>query len=497
MKELQSVIKLGLVAALITLLVAVAFLIGYQAGNKPDELGTTVATENLTLSEDSPTPTSTVAATALSVEDAPMASDTPAPTVPDPTQTDFPAPTLTKSADTKVPESTATERPPTAIPEATLEPVPTTPPATIAPIPTPPSREARLTDEEALEILREVWDLVDTEFFGELPIPEERAYAAIRGMLETLADDYTSFSEPSIAEIRREDASGSFEGIGAFVDTNEENILEIVQPFKGSPAQEAGLLPGDLVLAVDGQSIVGYATLDAITLIRGPGGTEVTLTIQRGTAEPFDVTIVRARLDIPIVESQVLEGDIGHVRLAGFDAQATLQLEKAIEELFEQGATTLILDLRGNPGGFLNQAVQVSDLFLDEGLILIERRSDGTEVEFPSTDDGLAQDVPLVVLVNGGSASASEIVAGAIQDRGRAVLIGETTFGKGSVQLLHTLSDGSELRVTVARWFTPNDKAIHGEGLIPDIEVSISPEDLEAGRDPQLDRAIEFLKTEQ
>jgi carboxyl-terminal processing protease len=345
-----------------------------------------------------------------------------------------------------------------------------------------------------MQVLREVWSLIDTEFYGELPTPAERAYAAIRGMLDTLDDDYTSFSEPSIAEIRREDASGSFEGIGAFVGTNEDNILEIVEPFKGSPAHEAGLLPGDLVLAVDGQSVIGYALFDAIALIRGPEGSEVTLTIQRRDAEPFDVTIVRARLDIPIVESEMLEGSIAYVRLTSFDAQATMQLEAALEELFSQDATALILDLRGNPGGFLDQAVHVADLFLGEGLILIERRGDGDEIEFPSTENGLAQDIPLVVLVNGGSASASEIVAGAIQDRGRAILIGETTFGKGSVQLLHTLSDGSELRVTIARWFTPNDKAIRGEGLAPDIQVPFTPEDAEAGRDPQLDQAIEYLK---
>jgi carboxyl-terminal processing protease len=312
-------------------------------------------------------------------------------------------------------------------------------------------------------------------------------------MLETLDDENTTFTEPGRAEIRRADASGSFEGIGAFVGLNEDGILEIVQPFRGSPAERAGLLPGDQVLAVDGESIVGYDVLDAITLIRGPEGTEVVLTIRRTDEGIFDVSIVRARLDIPIVESEMLEANIGYVALVEFSSPAASRLEEAIEELFDQGATALIFDLRGNPGGFLDQAVQVADLFLDEGLVLTERRGDGEEIQFTSGDEGLAQDVALVVLVNGGSASASEIVAGAIQDRGRGTLIGETTFGKGSVQLLHTLSDGSELRVTVARWFTPNDHAIHGEGLVPDIEVLLSPEDREAGRDPQLEQAIDFL----
>jgi carboxyl-terminal processing protease len=357
---------------------------------------------------------------------------------------------------------------------------------------------ATITDEEALQVLSEVWDLVESEFYGELPPPEERVYGAIRGMLGTLDDDYTSFIEPSIAEINRTDASGSFEGIGALVSMNEDDILEIVRPFEDQPADKAGLLPGDMVLAVDSESIVGYGIYEAITLIRGPEGTAVVLTIQRGTGtEAFDVAIVRARIDIPIVESRMLEETIGYVSLFDFSAQATLQLETAIQELQDQGANGLILDLRGNPGGFLDQAVRVSDVFLDEGLVLIERSSDGRVREFTSTRDGVALDIPLVVLVNGGSASASEIVAGAIQDRGRGVLIGETTFGKGSVQLPHTLSDGSELRVTIARWFTPNDRAIHGEGLAPDIEVTLTPEDLEADRDPQLERAIEYLKTGQ
>jgi carboxyl-terminal processing protease len=465
---MRNVIKLGLALMLIALLVAVAFAIGYQAGNA------TEGQDGDSITQQTSTPQTESAVTA------PTEVPTSIPTLSLPADTDTPLPAVTPSAEALQP---------------TLSP---SPPESIA-TPTPePTENATLTDEEALQVLQEVWDLIESEFYGELPSPEERAYGAIRGMLATLDDDYTSFIEPSIAEINRTDASGSFEGIGALVSMTEDDILEIVRPFEHQPADKAGLLPGDLVLAVDGESIVGYGIYEAITLIRGPEGTPVVLTIQReaGT-EPFDVTIVRARIDIPIVESQMLEETIGYVSLFDFSAQAASQLETAIQELKDQGATGLILDLRGNPGGFLDQAVRVSDIFLDEGLVLIERSSDGRVREFTSTDDGLAQDIPLVVLVNGGSASASEIVAGAIQDRGRAPLIGETTFGKGSVQLPHTLSDGSELRVTIARWFTPNDRAIHGEGLAPDIEVPLTQEDLEADRDPQLDRAIEYLKTGQ
>ncbi len=466
MEGFRRMAKIGLVVVLVALLVASGFFIGYWIGSDNGSNSSKVAPDQANSEQANsvgiqPTPTSSIATATATL--API-------------------------------EESALETP---LPEATLPPPPL---PTSEPEVTAPSQlegEAALADEDALKILREVWALVEAEYYGELPSPQERVYSAIRGMLETLDDEYTSFSEPSIAEIRRSDASGTFEGIGALVTMNEDDLLEIVQPYKESPAARAGLLPGDLVLAVDGQSIFGFGIYDAITLIRGPEGTPVVLTIQRGEAEPFDVKIVRARLDILILESEMLEGNIGHITLFEFSAKATQRMEEEIEALLDQGATALIFDLRGNLGGFLDQAIQVSDLFLDEGLVLIERRSDGQEIEFSSTDDGLAQDIPLAVLVNGGSASASEIVAGAIQDRGRGVLIGETTFGKGSVQLVHTLSDGSELRVTVARWFTPNDRAIHGEGLVPDIEVPVSQEDVDAAQDPQLERAIEYLKTGQ
>jgi carboxyl-terminal processing protease len=477
MDNLKNVIKLALAMLLVALLVVAAFIVGYEAGTE------TKAETDDAVQVDEQTSSSLVEPTATAVQTLlPSATHTVAPTEASIDRTPLPEETV------PTPSPSPTQAPSEPEISQSFEQIQAT---------VQPTVEATLSDDEAMQVLEEVWELVNSEFFGELPPPEQRAYGAIRGMLETLDDEYTSFSEPSIAEIRRSDSTGTFEGIGALVALNDENILEIVQPFNGSPAEEAGLLSGDLVIAVDGESIVGYGIYEAITLIRGPEGSEVILTVQRGDAEPFDVKIVRARLDIPIIQSELLEETVAYVNLFEFSSPATSRLEEAIEEMLNQGATSLILDLRGNPGGFLDQAVQVSDLFLDEGLVLIERRSDGQELEFTSTDDGVAQDIPLVVLVNGGSASASEIVAGAIQDRGRAILIGETTFGKGSVQLLHALSDGSELRVTVARWFTPNDRAIHGEGLAPDIVVPVTPEDQEAGQDPQLERAIEYLKTGQ
>jgi carboxyl-terminal processing protease len=363
------------------------------------------------------------------------------------------------------------------------------PTPTPVPIPTPSNE-----DEETFQLFWEVWDLVQRHFYGELPDMQELTYAAIRGMLSTLGDDYTAFIEPSVAAIIAEDATGEFEGIGAFVGMDEEGKVEIVEPFEGGPAEQAGIRAGDRVLEVDGVSIVGVTLYEAIGLIRGPEGTEVTLLIEReGVAEPFKVTVTRARLDIAITEVEMRDDGIGYIRLYDFSATASERMVEGLEELLAQEPQAIIFDLRGNPGGWLDQAVDVADLFLDDGAILIERWSDGREKSFEAHPGDVGENVPLVVLVDRGSASAAEIVAGALQDRERAVLIGEPTFGKGSVQRPFTLSDGSELRVTAALWFTPNDRAIHGDGLAPDIEVPWPEEEVEPDVDPQLERAVEYI----
>ncbi|MBE9472824.1 MAG: S41 family peptidase, partial [Chloroflexi bacterium] len=349
--------------------------------------------------------------------------------------------------------------------------------------------------EEAFQLFWEVWDLVQRNFYGELPDMQEVTYAAVHGMLLTLDDDYTAFMEPDIAAVIAEDATGEFEGIGAFVDMNEENKLEIIGTFEGGPAEGAGLLAGDCVLEVDGVSIVGSTLYEAIGFIRGPAGTEITLLVERaGVSEPFEVAVTRARLEIPIIEVEMRDEGIGYIRLREFSATASERVEQGLEELLAQEPRGIVLDLRQNPGGWLDQAVEVTDLFLDDGVIVVERWSDGNEQVFDADPGDTGEKVPLVVLVNGSSASASEIVAGALQDQERAILVGEPTFGKGSVQRSFTLSDGSELRVTIALWFTPNDRAIHGQGLTPDIEVPWpEEEDLEPDEDPQLERAVEYL----
>lgn len=359
------------------------------------------------------------------------------------------------------------------------------------PIPTP-----RNEDEKTFQLFWETWDLVQQHFYGELPDMQEITYAAIRGMLDTLNDDYTAFIEPKVASILEEDASGEFEGIGAFVDLDDAGRVRIVDTFKNGPAEQAGLQAEDRVIAVDGESIIGDTLYEAIGLIRGPAGSDVILTVEReGTPEPFEVTVTRARLDIPIVEAEMRDDGIGYIRLYEFSATAREVLEKNLEDLLNQNPDGIVLDLRQNPGGWLDQAIDVADLFLGDKLVAVERFSDGRERQFEADAGDVGEDVPLVVLVDGGSASASEIVAGALQDQDRAILVGTTTFGKGSVQRPFKLSDGSELRVTIARWFTPDDQPIHNHGLTPDIEVPWPQEDREQDPDTdiQLERAVEYL----
>jgi carboxyl-terminal processing protease len=361
---------------------------------------------------------------------------------------------------------------------------------TPAPIPTLTNGES-----ETFQLFWEVWGIVQRDFYGELPDETEMTYAAIRGMLNSLNDPYTAFIEPEAAAIQAEDATGEYEGIGAYVDLDEEGRLLIIEPFEGSPAEEAGLLPDDRIIAVDGVSTAGLTLYEAIGLVRGPAGTEVTLLVERdGVPEPFEVTVTRAHFEIEITQTEMLDNDIGYIRLREFSATAGQKMQEGLEKLLAQNPRGIILDLRYNPGGWLDQAVEVSDLFLDGGVILTQRWKDGSQQVYKAHPGEIAEDIPLVVLVDRGTASAAEIVSGALQDQGRAILIGETTFGKGAVQLVYNLSDGSQLLVTSALWFTPNNQPIHGNGLTPDIEV-LWPEELEEGEDPMRDRAIEYFLT--
>ncbi len=392
---------------------------------------------------------------------------------------------------------------PTAPPTATVEPTaePTQPVALDGDAIAPPAGSP--LEGVDFTTFYEVWDLIANEFDGSVPPGDEMLDSIIRGSLETLDDNYTRYVSPDVAERMRQDEDGAVEGIGAFVMENDEGLFEIVRPIDGQPADLAGVKAGDILIEVDGQSVLDLTFDEVILIVRGPQGSSVDLKFAReGQEEPVEFTIVRTRFEVPVVESEILPVEmtggatIGYIRLSEFNRSAEEKLLEALADIMAQNATGLILDLRDNPGGFLDQSVAVADAFLPEGVALFERNIRGLDETFQTHTGDVAETIPLVVLVNSGSASASEIVAGAIQDRDRAVLIGETTFGKGSVQQIHPLSDGSELRVTIARWYTPNNNTIDKQGITPDIEVD-NPEDLGGPEDGQLMRAIEFLLTGQ
>ncbi|HMR65930.1 MAG TPA: S41 family peptidase [Anaerolineae bacterium] len=344
----------------------------------------------------------------------------------------------------------------------------------------------------------EAWIFLNEEFYGEIPADDERVYGAIRGMVTSFGDQHTSFIDPVRAAIMSENIQGSFEGIGATIRMDEAGRLIIADPMPDRPAFKAGLRPGDIIVEIDDQTVEGLSLFEAVLEIRGPANSSVTLTILReDEPEPLEFTVMRAKIELEVVESKMVGDTIGYVRLTQFSGGAAEKLTEAIEDLFEQGAEALVFDLRSNPGGLLSEAVNVGSLFVNSGTITIERLRGGEEKVFTAKRGyQVATDTPLVILVNSGSASASEIVAGAMQDLDRATVIGQQTFGKGSVQLPHTLSDGSELRVTIAEWLTPAGRQIHQQGIAPDIEVELTSEDIENERDPQLEQALEFLKGE-
>jgi carboxyl-terminal processing protease len=271
-----------------------------------------------------------------------------------------------------------------------------------------------------------------------------------------------------------------------------------VSPIKDSPADKAGLLPGDIVLKVNDTIIQNMDVNQAVTLIRGPKGSTVTLQIQRiKQPAPFTVAIVRDTIRTPFVESRMIEGTtIAYLRLNEFGATAPDEMTAALQQLLAQHPTGLIFDLRHDGGGFLTVGIDVASQFLKGNqVVMIEKTKDGAAQQLKSKSGGLATDIPMVLLVDNGSASASEIVSAAIKDYGRATIIGTKTYGKGSVQFVNTLKDGSELRVTTAHFFSPKDNAIDGVGVTPDIQIELTPDDVANKADPQLDRAVQFLKT--
>ncbi|CAG0934960.1 carboxyl-terminal processing protease [Thermoflexales bacterium] len=348
---------------------------------------------------------------------------------------------------------------------------------------------SRSSDTHA-PLLEEAWEVADSQFYGELPTEQVRTYGAVRGMMESFKDPYSVFVEPPQTELQSQQLSGKFGGIGASV-RRETDGRYVLSPFPDRPAAQVGVQEGDVLVKVDDTPITIEMRLEDITsLLRGEVGTQVKVEIERvGQQLAFNIT--RAEISTPSVTWRILSQapDVGYVRLNIFSQTSKDELVSALEDLRKQGAKKLIFDLRDNGGGLLDASIEVASQFID-GKVVSEKRRVGGPRDYTAEAGGVARDLPLVVLVNGSTASASEIVAGAIQDLGRGVLVGTKTYGKGSVQNVIPLSDGSSLHVTVAEWLTPNGRQLTGQGLQPEVVVELTGDDVANGRDPQLDRAI-------
>jgi carboxyl-terminal processing protease len=346
-----------------------------------------------------------------------------------------------------------------------------------------------------------VWRLLDEKYVATknastTVTAQDRVWGAIQGMTSSLGDPYTVFMPPEENKDFSENISGNFEGVGMEVGI-KDGALSVIAPLKGSPAEKAGLKAGDKIITIDGKTAIDLSTDKAVKLIRGPKGTIVKITVLRiGIDKPIDFEITRAVIDIPTVETEI-KGDVFVISLYNFYAQSQTKFNKALEDFVKSGKTKLILDLRGNPGGYLNAAVDMASWFLPQGKPIVrEEFSDGqAESVFRSLGYNIFKDnLKMIILVDGGSASASEILAGALQEHGVAKLVGTKTFGKGSVQEVLRVTSDTSLKITIAKWLTPNGRSISDGGLTPDYEVKITEDDVKAEKDPQMVRALELLE---
>ncbi len=359
-----------------------------------------------------------------------------------------------------------------------------------------PGPSQSVSGPDSFKIFWEAWGITEKNFVDPGALDQQKmTRGAVKGMLDSLGDPHSGFVDPQHYEFEQADLEGAFDGIGAHVGMRNEQLV-VIAPLEGSPAQRAGIKTNDRIIQIDGKDASGMSVTEAVGKIRGPRGTKVILSIlHEGERRTTDLEIVREQIKTPSVVRKVLPGDIGYLRLSFFTDNSKDELTSALNGLLQSQVKSLVLDLRNNPGGLLDQTIGITSQFLKDGVVAYQVDKDGKKVAYNVRSGGVATEIPMAVLVNKGSASASEILAGALQDRGRATIVGEQTFGKGSVNRFHQLSDGSAIYLTFARWVTPNGRVIEGRGLTPDILVSITQGDFEAGTDTQLDRAIGFLST--
>lgn len=340
------------------------------------------------------------------------------------------------------------------------------------------------------------WELLEEKHVEKGKLDAQKlVYGAIKGMLQATGDPYTNFFDPEESKSFSEDLEGSFEGIGAELGIKEK-ILTVIAPLDESPAQKAGLRAGDKIIKIGDQSTLDMNIYTAVDLIRGERGTEIKLTIFReGEEDTKEVSIIRETIEVKSVKLEMVEENIAYLRINKFGEKTSKEFDAEMNSIIEKEAQGIILDLRNNPGGFLDSSVKIASRLMPRGkVVVIDEDSNGKKEKLFTYGGDKLSGLPLIVLVNEGSASASEILAGALRDNLQVPVIGTKTFGKGSVQELVNLSGGSSLKITVAKWMTPNGEYIMDKGINPDIEVKLSKEDFDNNRDPQLDKAKEILR---
>jgi carboxyl-terminal processing protease len=350
---------------------------------------------------------------------------------------------------------------------------------------------------EKFNLMWESWKLLQDEFYYDVPEKNVLVHGMIRGALESLGDPHTILVEPAPAQQEATTLQGNYGGIGAKVELRKGSV--VLLPFSDGPAAKAGILPGDVIVKIDDQELTEQDTPDTIeNKLRGKVGSKVKLTLYRiGNTDLLELELTRQEINIPTVQFRMLDNvPFGYIQITLESADTAKEFAAALEALKKNNPKGLVLDLRNNPGGlFPDPALEIVGQFLPNAPVVIEKYRDGTQRTYNARNNGQGRDLPLVVLVNGGTASAAEIIAGAFSDSGKTVLIGEKTFGKGSVQGLYTLSDSSVLHLTTAKWQTPGGREIDGVGITPKIQIPLTPEDSAKGLDPQLERAIEYLNT--
>ncbi|MFA5359424.1 MAG: S41 family peptidase [Patescibacteria group bacterium] len=352
----------------------------------------------------------------------------------------------------------------------------------------------KLTQDVDFNLFWNVWDLLKKDYVDQDKLDDKTMfYGALKGLVESTGDPYTIFMEPKMAKEFSDDLAGTFEGIGAELG-KRNNIITIIAPLADMPAEKVGLKSGDQIYAVNGESTAGLTIDEVVNKIRGPKGTEVVLTIFRdGFDKTKDFKIIRQTIIVKSVKTEMTQDKIFVITINNFNDDTSELFKKAAAEALEKNPKGIILDLRNNPGGYLETAIDVASEWIDEGVIVTEQFDSEKKNDYSHRGLARLKDFPTVVLVNQGSASASEIVSGALKDYGKATIVGMKTFGKGSVQTLEDMSDGSSVKITVAKWLTPKGYNINDQGIAPDVEVDLTTEEYNQNKDPQMDKALEIL----